>query len=118
MSKHPACHAQARDTPPHGVNDRRASCNESSMLARELTLTDYLGVSGFSPAETHTLLALARAAARIAAVLARGKRAAFAGHDNVHGEHVRDYDVIANEHFVKELSQAPGCAGVLSEELA
>lgn len=88
------------------------------MLARELTLTDYLGVSGFSPAETHTLLALARAAARIAGVLTRGKRAAFAGHDNVHGEHVRDYDVIANEHFVKELSQAPGCVGVLSEELA
>jgi fructose-1,6-bisphosphatase I len=88
------------------------------MLARELTLTDYLGVSGFSPAETRTLLALARAGARIAGLLARGKRAAFAGHDNVHGEHVRDYDVIANEHFVKELSQVAGCAGVLSEELA
>jgi fructose-1,6-bisphosphatase I len=87
------------------------------MLARELTLTDYLGVSSFSSAETQTILALARAGASVAGVLSRGKRAAFSGYDNVHGEHVRDYDVIANDLFVEALSQAPGCAGVHSEEL-
>lgn len=87
------------------------------MLARELTLTDYLGVSSFSSGETSTILALSRAGAQIASVLARGKRAAFSGHDNVHGEHVRDYDVIANDLFVEALSEAPGCAGVHSEEL-
>jgi hypothetical protein len=87
------------------------------MLSRELTLTDYLGDSSFSPAETQTISALARAGAGIAGVLARGKRAAFSGHDNVHGERVRDYDVIANDLFVDALSQAPGCAGVHSEEL-
>jgi fructose-1,6-bisphosphatase I len=87
------------------------------MLSRELTLTDYLGDSSFSLAETQTISALARAGAGIAGVLARGKRAAFSGHDNVHGERVRDYDVIANDLFVDALSQAPGCAGVLSEEL-
>jgi len=88
------------------------------MLARELTLTDYLGTSEFSQGEAHTILGLTRAAARIANVLRRGKRASFAGHDNVHGEHVRDYDVIANELFIKELEQVPECAGVVSEELA
>lgn len=88
------------------------------MLVRELTLTDYLSVLGFDSAETHTILALSRAAAAVARVLARGKRAAFSGHDNVHGEHVRDYDVIANDSFVAALSRAPGCVGVLSEELA
>lgn len=87
------------------------------MLPRELTLTDYLGAVGFEPAEAHTILALSRAAAALAGVLARGKRATFSGHDNVHGEHVRDYDVIANDLFVAELSRAPGCVGVLSEEL-
>jgi fructose-1,6-bisphosphatase I len=88
------------------------------MLARELTLTDYLGAEQVSSAETHTILALARAAARIAGALAKGKRATFAGHDNVHGEHVRDYDVMANDLFVAALRTAPGCAGVLSEELS
>jgi fructose-1,6-bisphosphatase I len=87
------------------------------MLARELTLTDYLGVSSFSSAETQTILALARAGARVAGVLSRGKRAAFSGYDNVHGERVRDYDVIANDLFVEALSAVPGCAGVHSEEL-
>jgi len=88
------------------------------MLAHGLTLKDYLGTGTFSEGEAHTILGLTRAAARIAGVLSRGKRASFAGHDNVHGEHVRDYDVIANELFIKELEQAPACAGVVSEELA
>lgn len=88
------------------------------MLAREHTLTDYLGNSDFTDAEKQTILALTRAAAGIAKVLSRGRRATFAGHDNVHGEHVRDYDVIANDLFIKELARAPSCAGVLSEELA
>lgn len=88
------------------------------MLAHELTLADYLGVMRYGGAEAQTISALARAATGIAARLARGKRAVFAGHDNVHGERVRDYDVMANDLFVKELTLAPGCAGVLSEELA
>lgn len=88
------------------------------MLSPEQTLTDYLGSSDFSDAETQTILALTRAGAAIAKVLSRGQRASFAGHDNVHGEHVRDYDVIANDLFIKELGRAAACAGVLSEELA
>jgi fructose-1,6-bisphosphatase I len=87
------------------------------MQSPELTLTDYLGGAALGSADTHTVLALAHGARQIAGVLARGRRAVFSGRDNVHGERVRDYDLIANDYFVEALRQAPGCAGVLSEEL-
>jgi fructose-1,6-bisphosphatase I len=87
------------------------------MRCTETTLAAHLDDLRCAEPERRTLLAIASAAGAIAALLARGKRAEPTGAANVHGESVRDYDIVTNELFVDALAASGACYGVVSEEL-
>lgn len=87
------------------------------MRCTETTLAAHLDDLRCPEPEQRTLLAIAAAASAIGGLLARGKRAELTGTANVHGENVRDYDIVANELFVDALRDSGACYGVVSEEL-
>ncbi len=87
-------------------------------------LGSFLEASSLEAHDARLVSALARAGASVANALQRGDAVGCSASPssqggelrNVHGEVVRDIDVLANDCFIAELAKEPCCGGLLSEE--
>ncbi len=88
-------------------------------------LGSFLEASNLEAHDARLVAALARAGVGVASALRRGEAVGCSAgpgsregsvQRNVHGEVVRDIDMLANDRFVDELAKEPCCGGLLSEE--